>query len=437
MKSGISRRADRPTVHGTRWGGRARAAAAVVGALAATTVGLAPSAAADDVQSKQWYLGPMQAETMWKVSTGKGVKVAVIDSGVNANTSSLKGQVLTGQLPKSVAYRATDDKVGHGTTMAELIAGTGAGGGLKGLAPGAKIIPIRIKLDDVKDKTEDPKSPDSTTAIRAAADSDARIINMSFGAEGPDTDEQAAIDYAASKGKLLVAAVGNDGEKSGDTIGYPAADKYVIGVASIDASGTASKFSSHGGYVDLSAPGQNFPGWCDATFRSYCDNVNGTSSATAITSASAALIWSAHPDWTVNQVTRALVDTAGRSWPRNKPSTYLGYGAIRPRKVLANPDYDPGPANVDPLRKENGGDALAKSASSSSSTGPASPSASASTPSQAAEKTSGGGTSAAGSSDESSSDGNGNTPWIVLGAVTAVVLIGGGGLAVVRLRRAR
>ncbi|MEV6056434.1 S8 family serine peptidase [Streptomyces sp. NPDC052107] len=379
----------------------------------------------------------MQAEEMWRVSTGKGVKVAVIDTGVNANTPSLKGQVLTGEVPKSVSYRATDDYVGHGTTMAELIAGTGAGGGLKGLAPGAKIIPIRVKFDGMnRSAKERQKTPDSTSAIRAAADTDAKIISMSFGSPGPDSDEQAAIDYAASKGKLLIAAVGNDGLKSGDTIGYPAADHYVIGVAATNASGTASKFSSHGGFVDLSAPGQNFPGWCDSTFRSYCDNVNGTSSAAAIASASAALIWSAHPDWTVNQVTRALVDTAGRSWPKNKPSTYLGYGAVRPRVVLANPHYNPGPANVDPLRKENGGDALANSASSSSSANQTSPSASASTPSQAPEKGSAGGTSAAGSSKESSSDSN-SILWIALGAVAAVVVIGGGGVALMRARRAR
>jgi subtilisin family serine protease len=163
--------------------------------------------------------------------------------------------------------------------------------------------------------------------------------------------------------------------------------------------------------------------------------VNGTSSATAIASASAALIWSAHPDWTVNQVTRALVDTAGRSWPKNDPSTYLGYGAVRPRVVLANPDYNPGPANVDPLARENGGDLLAKSADSSTSSASSSPSASASAASQAPEKGSGGATSAAGSSADSSSDSN--TLWIAMGAAAAVIVIGGGGFAVMRARRAR
>lgn len=408
---------------------------AVVGALAATLVGLAPSAAADDVQSKQWYLGPMQAKEMWKVSTGKGVKIAVIDSGVNANTPSLKGQVLTDEVPKSVAYRATDDYLGHGTTMAELIAGTGAGGGLKGLAPGAKIIPYRSVFDGFKgDADEKKRTPDTTDEIRAAADTDVKIINMSFGAEGPSSEEKAAIEYAAAKGKLLIAAVGNDGQKSANFIGYPASYPYVLGIAAADKNLTVSKFSTSGNYVDLSAPGEGFPAWCDATFRSYCDDMYGTSASTAIVSGAAALIWSAHPDWTVNQVTRALIDTAGRTWAKNEPSKYAGYGFIRPRLVLENPNYDAGPAHVDPLAKDNGGDLLAKSGSSSASS---SPSASASAASQAGEKGSTGETAAAGSNAESSSGGNGNTTWIALGAIAAVVVIGGGGLAVMRARRAR
>ncbi|CAM5452989.1 hypothetical protein SGLAM104S_10626 [Streptomyces glaucescens] len=97
--------------------------------VVATTTGLAPSAVAADAQSQQWYLGPMQAERMWKVSTGKGIKVAVIDSGVNADTPSLKGQLLVDEVPAAVASRATEEYTGNGTTMAELIAGRGAGGG--------------------------------------------------------------------------------------------------------------------------------------------------------------------------------------------------------------------------------------------------------------------------------------------------------------------
>ncbi|MDX2597569.1 S8 family serine peptidase [Streptomyces sp. WI03-4A] len=436
MKSEISRRAE----HVTRNARRVRAVGAVVGALAAAAVGFAPAATADDVQSRQWYLGPMQADQMWKVSTGKGVKVALIDTGVKADTPSLKGQVLTGETPKAVSYHSTKDYLGHGTTMAELIAGTGAGGGLKGLAPGAKIVPYRIELKGLRGGADEKqKTPEPEDAIRAAADTDAQIISMSFGEQAPTPKERAAIEYAASKGKLLVAAVGNAGRQTGegDNIGYPAAFPYVVGIASADKSLSVSKFSSSGNYVDLSAPGQGFPGWCDATFRSYCDDVNGTSSAAAIASGAAALIWSAHPDWTVNQVTRSLLDTAGRTWAKNDPSRYAGYGFIRPRLVLENPKYDAGPAHVDPLAKYNDGDLLAKSggaAATSSSSAPSS-SPSASNPSQARGKGSSGATSAAGSSAESSSDGN--TLWIALGAAAAVLVIGGAGVAVMRARRAR
>ncbi|NED37379.1 S8 family serine peptidase [Streptomyces sp. SID8499] len=407
---------------------------AVVGALAALSVGFAPNAAAYDAQSKQWYLQPMQAEKMWKTSTGKGVKVAVIDSGVNPNTPSLRGQVLTNETPKSVAYRATEDYVGHGTTMAELIAGTGAGGGLKGLAPGAKIVPYRVILTGVP-KSEREKTPEPWQAIRVAAETDAKIISMSIGGV-PTAELESAVNYAASKGKLMVAAVGNAGSGNG-RIDFPAAEHYVVGVSSMNASGTVSKFSSYGDYVDLTAPGEEIPGWCDATFRAYCDDYNGTSPATAIAAASAALIWSAHPDWTVNQVTRALIDTAGRSWAKNDPSKYLGYGAIRPKNVLANPQYDPGPPDVDPLAEENGGgDLLAKSGVTQASPKPSvAGSAAASAVPQAQQKRTTGGTAAAGSS--AGSTGDSNALWTALGAAAAVLVFGGGGMAFVRARQGR
>ncbi|OIJ65667.1 serine protease [Streptomyces mangrovisoli] len=364
----------------------------------------------------------MQAEQMWKVSTGKGVKIAVIDTGVNPNTPSLKGQVLTDETPEAVAYHATDDYQGHGTSMAELIAGTGVGGGVKGLAPGAKIVPYRIRLEGVK-KSEEAKTPEPADAIRAAADSDAKIINMSFDSPYVDPEEEAAIKYAASKGKLLIAGTGNtDSGKS--RMGYPVSYPYVVGVAAVNKSLSVSKFSTSGGYVDLAAPGESIPGWCDATLRSYCDR-KGTSASSAIASAAAALIWSAHPDWTVNQVTRALIDTAGRTWAKDNPSKYAGYGFVRPRIVLANPHYDPGPANEDPLADANGGNLLANSANTPTPSAPAS--------SQASDSTSGGATSAAGSSEDS---GGSTSLWVAIGAALAVIVAGGAGFAVVRARRA-
>ncbi|MFI7141960.1 S8 family serine peptidase [Streptomyces massasporeus] len=395
---------------------------AALGAFAIMSSGLAPSAIAADVHSQQWYLDAMHADAMWKISTGKGVKVAVLDTGVNPHTSSLKGQVLEDVAPKAVSYNATTDYDGHGTSMAELIAGTGAGGGLRGLAPGAKIVPYRVLVKGVKSATDKKKTPSVEDAIRAAADSDVQIISMSFAGDIIDPDEEEAVKYAQSKGKLMFAGTGNDAE-SKNFIGYPAAYPYVVGVAAADVKGKVGKFSERGNYVDLAAPGLNVPYWCDATFRSYCDNGDGTSMATAIASASAALIWSAHPDWTANQVLSSLIDTASRDWPKNRPSNFLGYGLVRPRKVLENSDINPGSAATDPLSFENGTGVTGVTAS---------PSAPASTSSQAPKNPSGGQTSAAGSTSESSDN---TTTWVALGAAGAALVIGGGAFAVIRSRR--
>ncbi|QFZ73911.1 S8 family serine peptidase [Streptomyces fagopyri] len=418
MVSGISRDGRRTASSAGRNGRRVFSVCAALGAVVVVPAGLAPGAAADDVRSKQWYLAPMKASEMWKVSAGEGVKVAVIDSGVNPGTPSLKGQVLVDEVPKAVSYHVTQDYSGHGTSMAELIAGTGAGGGLKGLAPGARIVPYRIVTGDLKSEAERMKTSTSAMAIRAAADSDAKIINMSYGSPASDPDEEAAIKYAHSKGKLLIAGTGNNAEKF-NLIGYPAAYPFVVGVAAADKTGKVGKFSEHGNYVDLAAPGLDLPVWCDKSFRSYCTGA-GTSAATAITSASAALVWSAHPDWTANQVLGSLIDTAGRDWPKNKPSNYLGYGLIRPRKVLEDTGIDPGPAKTDPLSYENGAGVTG-----------ASPSATAPASSQPPKSTSGDRTSAAGSNTESS----GGTPWGALAGVAAVLVIAGGAFAVIRSRR--
>ncbi|MET9358105.1 S8 family serine peptidase [Streptomyces sp. NPDC006617] len=423
----------------TRRGLRVRVGGAVASALVVVGVSFAPGATAAE-QPEQWYLGPMQAEKMWKTSTGEGVKVAVIDTGVNPDTPSLRGQVLVDEVPKQVAYGATDDDVGHGTTMAELIAGTGADGRLQGLAPDAKIVPYRAVLGGSASAKDKKLVPTSAEAIRAAADSDARIISMSIGNEFYGAGEAAAVRYAASKGKILIASVGNSGQDSG-YIEYPAAYEYVIGVSSIDKNSRISEFGQSGGQVDLVAPGEGLPAYCNGNFREYCHNLNGTSFSTAITSAAAALIWSAHPDWTANQVTRALIDTAGRKWPKDEPTSTAGYGTIRPRSVLADPNYDAGEPYSDPLRKENTqeGEKLVTEIPPASAS--AKPSSGATAPSQGAAGSSKDKQAAAGSDDaktaaaDASSD-RGSTLWIALGAAAAVVVIGGGVFAVLRARRA-
>ncbi|MFJ4922726.1 S8 family serine peptidase [Streptomyces sp. NPDC088725] len=391
---------------------------ASAGVWAVGVAGMAPAAVAADVQSKQWYLDAMRADEMWKVTTGEGITVAVIDTGVNPSTPSLKGQVLKGLDATETKGDETDDYTGHGTTMAELIAGTGRGGGLQGLAPGVKIIPMRIS-DTEYQNHKMVNGQDSADAIRAAADSDARIISMSFGSDYSYSDERAAVEYAESKGKLFFAGVGNNAE-SDNKKKYPAGYPQVIGVASADRKGTVSDYSQHGKDVDIASPGSDIPFWCNENFKSYCDGDGGTSAATAIASASAALVWSMHPDWTANQVLRVLFDTASRDWKDDDRSTYLGHGLIRPGANILHGEGKPGDPEMNPLTGEK------TPALRGSSTPSAPASASAPQGKPGAEPV------AAASAEESS--GGGRLGWI-LGGVAVVVVLAGGAFAVFRRRR--
>ncbi|MFF9818349.1 type VII secretion-associated serine protease mycosin [Streptomyces sp. NPDC014006] len=387
---------------------------AVLGLL---LVGLGSTPAyADSVRARQWHLDAMHAEEMWKTSTGRGITVAVIDSGVEDSLADLKGQVLKGKDFSDQRGDEHTDIDGHGTGIAALIAGTGARGpvqGSYGLAPGAKILPVRMRY-----ASEHYGEVDDTAqffrllaqAIRYAADSKAQIINMSLGrsksptAPNAGTPElAAAVKYAISKGKLLFAGVGNSGNTSNLPL-YPASTPGVVGVGAITPKIKRAAFSEHGQEVDVTAPGVDMYHACPGGTE-VCKG-EGTSDATAIASASAALIWSKHPDWTNNQVLRVLINTMKgneKGWTRNDD---FGYGVVRPRVALVNPG-DPGPADEYPLP-----DLAAAAVKSPSSKASGSPGAAA-------------GAESGERSEAAASEGrndNNTTLWIGLGIAAAVIL---------------
>ncbi len=109
MKSGTVARRMRAALWARPARGYVTTVGATLAALAVVSVGLAPAATADDVQTQQWYLDAMNAQGLWKVSTGKGISVAVVDTGVNPDTSSLKGQVLPGVDATGTTGDETDD----------------------------------------------------------------------------------------------------------------------------------------------------------------------------------------------------------------------------------------------------------------------------------------------------------------------------------------
>ncbi|HZM75777.1 MAG TPA: S8 family serine peptidase, partial [Candidatus Limnocylindrales bacterium] len=171
-------------------------ATAVAGLVALLLLPINPAragAAMDTVRAEQWQITMLDAQKAWDYSTGAGVIVAVIDSGVAAAHPDLQGQVLPGTDYVREGGDGTADEAGHGTTVAGLIAGSrNDGEGVVGLAPDAKILPVRVL--DSANQYKDPHVV--AEAIVWAVDHGARVINLSLGSDKSDPSLAEAIDYA-------------------------------------------------------------------------------------------------------------------------------------------------------------------------------------------------------------------------------------------------
>ncbi|MFE4977411.1 S8 family serine peptidase [Kitasatospora sp. NPDC056651] len=407
------------------------AAGIVVGPVAA------PAVAEDTIRQQQWHLEAMRAPEMWKVSKGQGVTVAVIDSGFKLDHPDLKGQFLPGK-----DFSGSPDGVGsfadgHGTAIASLIAGTGKGNGgtgAQGLAPGVNILPLKINTGKVGTLVSTDFLDQVGQSIAYAVDQGAKVINISQGIEAvtafpADVAKlNGIIAGARAKGVLVFASVGNGAEK-GNLVEYPGALPNVIGVGASDHNGTVTAESERGPQVALVAPGMDMISACTSS-TGYCKS-HGTSDSTALVSASAALVWAVHKDWTANQVLRVLINTAGKANEGAARNDLIGYGAVRPRVALTDPG-DPGPADVSPLPA----DAVMPSAApqpSASGSAPASPASAVPVPEGSPTGEAVGASSAQPVAGKAS--GSGGSLPVVAGVVAGLVVVAGAVFAVVRRRR--
>ncbi|MBP0451444.1 type VII secretion-associated serine protease mycosin [Kitasatospora sp. RG8] len=404
-------------------------------------------AAAESIRGNQWHLDAMHAPEMWKTTKGEGVTVAVIDGGFKLDHPDLAGQLLPGKDFSGLSGGVGTFPNGHGTEMASLIAGSGkgrGGDGAYGLAPAAKILPLKIN-------TGADGNPVSTSefvgqisqAIVYAADQGARVISISQGAAADSVSSEdtskvnSAIAQARAKGSLVVASVGNSGQ-SGNAVEYPGALPYVVGVGAVDQNSTTTAESERGPQVDLVAPGVDMVDACTGA-TGYCKG-HGTSDATAIVSASAALLWSVHQDWTANQVLRVLINTAGKPTDGSQRTDAVGYGTVRPRIGLTTPG-DPGPADVYPIPEKQAGtpSASPSAAASSPATAPSSAAPSGSASAGAGAAPSAGSTPAGVPSSPSQADkasDSGSSLPIVAAVVGGLVLVAGVVVFVLRRRAA-
>ncbi|MFJ8718890.1 type VII secretion-associated serine protease mycosin [Streptomyces violaceus] len=321
--------------------------AGAVGALLAAGLVLlpAPAAHADSIRAQQWALEAMHTQEAWQTTKGDGVTVAVLDTGVEADHPDLVGNVLTGKDLVGFGAEPGDRAwARHGTAMAGIIAGHGHGpgnaDGVLGIAPEAKILPVRVILEDgdpSRAKARSTRGNALAEGIRWAADHGADVINLSLGDDSasahPESTEDSAIQYALKKGVVVVASSGNGGEK-GDHISYPAAYPGVIAATAVDRSGTRASFSTRRWYATVSAPGVDvviadpdhkyYEGW-------------GTSAAAAFVSGAAALVKAAHPDLAPAQIKSLLEDTA-RNAPVGGRDDSRGFGFVDPAAAIKAAD---------------------------------------------------------------------------------------------------
>ncbi|HZG70179.1 MAG TPA: S8 family peptidase [Chondromyces sp.] len=289
-------------------------------------------------QTIDWGIQATNTPVAWKQGyTGKGIKVAVVDTGVSPH----KDLVLAGG-KSFVNYTSsyTDDN-GHGTHVAGIIGAKDNQIGTKGVAPDAGIYAV---------KSLDRNGAGYLSSILAGVDwaitNKMDIINLSLGTQTHSEAFQTLVDKAYSNGILIVAAAGNDGTAngSGDTVDYPARYDSVVGVAAVDSSYRRASFSSTGNAVEVAAPGVSI-------LATYLNNgyarMSGTSMAAPYIAGELALLKQANPTASNTDLRKKLIEsskdlgTAGRDAFYGYGFAMFSSGSFKKNEVAPSPVLSP------------------------------------------------------------------------------------------------
>ncbi|GGM33716.1 type VII secretion-associated serine protease mycosin [Dactylosporangium sucinum] len=371
---------------------RAAVRVLVVGLSAALScavivLGGGTAAGADQVRREQWQLSALDVRDAWKLSTGKGVVVAVVDSGVDAQHPDLVGQVLPGidlvgdpERSEAGAGVVQTDPVGHGTTVAGLIAGSDDdSAGVVGIAPGAKILPVRV-LDQLN-KYDDPEVV--AAGIRWAVEHGAGVINLSLGGALRSEAIAAALRYAAAADVVVVACTGNIAtDPSVHQVWYPAREPGVVAVAGLNRSAAGGSIKSTGDALwagsltgpetVLTAPADRLTG---ARPGGGYWEVQGTSFAAPLVAGVASLIRARYPEMSAANVINRMIETARDLGPVGRDDRF-GFGEVDPVAALRErvPEVAANPlATVPPRPGPSGGRVPVASASAAPREGGAAP----------------------------------------------------------------
>lgn len=288
-------------------------------------------------ESRDWGHTTLDLERCQTFADGDGVKVAILDTGVDSGHPDLKDRVILNRDFTGSSSGASDVQ-GHGTHCAGIVAASAQGEGLIGAAPRASILNGKVLGDNGSGS-----SSGIAAGVRWATEQRADIISMSLGGPSPDAATRSAIQAAVAQGILVVCAAGNSGPREG-TVGYPGGYDESICVGAIDQSLNAANFSSRGAALDIATPGvsilSTYPGGRYA-------RLSGTSMATPYVAGCLALYLSylkkkglRLPDYRV--VLDLFRQTAADRGTAGKDTTY-GWGIMQPLKMLQLVDPTPPP----------------------------------------------------------------------------------------------
>ncbi|MEW1660569.1 S8 family serine peptidase [Streptomyces sp. NPDC093707] len=310
----------------------------------------------DDIKETPWSLQRLLTNQMWADGRGAGIKVGVIDTGIDAGNKQLQGAIDGPGKTYVKDGKPTQDRVGHGTKVAGIIAARPRStSGFFGLAPEAKVVPFQ-QTSDQQAGTADTLAQAIDDAVAAKVD----VINVSQGtdaSEGRLSTLKAAVQRAQKAGVLIVASAGNSGASGAEKNIYPAAfsDEFdnVLAVAASDRNNERAAFSQPGAFVGIAAPGVDMVS--TVPLGGNCVD-QGTSFSAPFATGAAALLIAKHKSgkesWGPKEIIWHLEQTADRV--RRGRDNNIGWGVVNPVNALkddtrptAPPTPDKGPSVAD------------------------------------------------------------------------------------------
>ncbi len=287
-----------------------------------------PVAAAlnDPYLGSEWHIAKIGAPAAWDSAQGSGVTIAILDTGVDGTHPDLAPRMVAGwDMYGNTAD--SSDLCGHGTAVAGSAAAAGNNAtGVAGVSGQSKIMPLRIAYKNTTDGLCYAYASTIASGVTYAADHGAKVVNVSFSNAASSTAVQSAGNYLKSKGGLLFVSANNNNRDEGFT-----PSTALIAVSSTDSADNRSSFSSYGAFVSLAAPGSNI--YTTNKGGSY-GGWNGTSFSSPVAAGAAALVMSANPSLTADQVQNILFSTAVDLGTAGR-DIYFGYGRVNAAAAVA------------------------------------------------------------------------------------------------------